>query len=75
MGVLQLQAALEHGYWYARSAEFMGQPLIHMLVWMRVPGDTLFAVGAFLVTLFVASLWMGRRPLLSRDGTAPAEAD
>jgi hypothetical protein len=40
-----------------------------------VPGDTLFAVGAFLVTLFVASLWMGRRPLLSRDGTAPAEAD
>jgi nitric oxide reductase subunit B len=77
MGVLQLQAALEHGYWYARSAEFMGQPLIHMLVWMRVPGDTLFAVGAFLVTLFVASLWMGRRPVTSRDanaGVAP-EAD
>ena len=77
MGVLQLQAALEHGYWYARSAEFMGQPLIHMLVWMRVPGDTLFAVGAFLVTLFVASLWMGRRPVIARDanaGVAP-EAD
>ena len=63
MGVLQLQAALEHGYWYARSAEFMGQPLIHMLVWMRVPGDTLFAVGALLVSLFVASLWLGRRAL------------
>ncbi|MFC7302110.1 nitric-oxide reductase large subunit [Cognatiluteimonas weifangensis] len=68
MGVLQLQAALEHGYWYARSAEFMGQPLIHMLVWMRVPGDTLFAVGAFLVTLFVASLWMGRRSLRAPGG-------
>ena len=63
MGVLQLQAALEHGYWYARSAEFMGQPLIHMLVWMRVPGDTLFSVGALLVALFVASLWLGRRAL------------
>ncbi len=25
MGVLQLQAALEHGYWYARSADFMGR--------------------------------------------------
>ena len=61
MGVLQLQAALEHGYWYARSAEFMGQPLIHMLVWMRVPGDTLFSVGALMVSLFVASLWLGRR--------------
>ena len=43
MGVLQLQAALEHGYWYARSAEFMGQPIIHLLVWMRVPGDTVFS--------------------------------
>ena len=29
MGVLQLQAALENGYWYARSAEFMGKPIIH----------------------------------------------
>jgi nitric oxide reductase subunit B len=75
MGVLQLQAALEHGYWCARSAELMGLPLILLRVWMRVRGETLFAVGAFLVTLFVASLWMGRRPLLSRDGTAPAEAD
>ena len=75
MGVLQLQAALEHGYWYARSAEFMGQPLIHMLVWMRVPGDTLFAVGAFLVTMFVASLWMGRRPVSSRDKAMQADDD
>ncbi len=58
MGVLQLQAALEHGYWYARSAEFMSQPLIHMLVWMRVPGDTIFSVGALLVAWFVLRLWI-----------------
>ena len=58
MGVLQLQAALEHGYWYARSAEFMGQPLIHLLVWMRVPGDTVFSVGALLVAWFVFRLWV-----------------
>ena len=32
-----------------------------MLVWMRVPGDTLFSVGALLIALFVASLWLGRR--------------
>jgi nitric oxide reductase large subunit len=38
MGVLQLQAALENGYWYARSAEFMGKPIFELLVWMRVPG-------------------------------------
>ena len=58
MGVLQLQAALDHGYWYARSAEFMGQPLIHLLVWMRVPGDSIFAIGALLVAWFTFRLWV-----------------
>ncbi len=58
MGVLQLHAALEHGYWYARSAEFMGKPLIEMLVWMRVPGDTIFSFGALLLAWFVARQWL-----------------
>jgi len=58
MGILQLQAALDHGYWYARSAEFMGQPLIHALVWLRVPGDTIFSIGALLLAWFVARQWI-----------------
>ncbi|QIL20303.1 nitric-oxide reductase large subunit [Thermomonas sp. HDW16] len=58
MGVLQLQAALEHGYWFARSAEFMNRPLIDMLVWMRVPGDTIFSVGAALLAWFVFRQWI-----------------
>jgi nitric oxide reductase subunit B len=61
MGVLQLQAALENGYWYARSAEFMGKPIIHLLVWMRVPGDTIFAAGALLMAWFVFRLWVAPR--------------
>ena len=61
MGVLQLNAALEHGYWYARSAEFMGQALIEVLVWMRVPGDTIFSVGALLLSWFVLRLWIGAK--------------
>jgi nitric oxide reductase subunit B len=68
MGVLQLQAALEHGYWYARSAEFMGRPLMHLLVWMRMPGDTLFAIGALLMCWFVLRLWIAPRP---NSGTMP----
>ena len=74
LGLLQLNAALTHGYWFARSAEFMDRPLIHMLVWMRVPGDTLFAVGALLISVFVASLWLApkRRPATaSLPQTAP----
>jgi nitric oxide reductase subunit B len=70
LGVLQLSAALEHGYWYARSAEFMDQPMIHLLIWMRVPGDTLFAVGAFLFAWFVFRLWI----LPSKAVTAPVVA-
>src|SRR5690606_36711550 len=38
LGTLQLLAAIEHGYAYARSAEFMQQPIVDLLVWMRVPG-------------------------------------
>ena len=58
IGVMQLVAALEHGYWYARSAEFMQQPLIDLLVWMRVPGDTIFSVGALALAWFMLRLWI-----------------
>ena len=58
LGTLQLQAALEHGYWYARSAEFMGKPIIDVLVWMRMPGDVIFSVGAVLLAWFVIRHWI-----------------
>lgn len=58
LGTLQLFASLEHGYWYARSAEFMQQPLVDLLVWLRVPGDTIFAIGALALALFVVGLWI-----------------
>lgn len=58
LGVMQLFASLNHGYWYARSADFMQQPIVDLLVWMRVPGDTIFAVGALLLAWFILSLWI-----------------
>lgn len=61
LGVLQLNAALQNGYWFARSAEFMSQPIVHLLVWLRVPGDTLFAVGALLLSWFIFRLWRPAR--------------
>ena len=64
MGVLQLNAALEHGYWFARSAEFMVRPIIHMLVWLRMPGDLVFSAGALLLALFVLRNWVRPRPAL-----------
>jgi nitric oxide reductase subunit B len=62
MGTLQLQAALEHGYAYARSAEFMGKPIFDVLVWMRMPGDLIFSAGALLLAVFVLRQWIGARP-------------
>lgn len=61
LGTMQLLAAIEHGYWYARSAEFMQKPIIDLLVWMRVPGDTIFSVGALALCWFVFRLWVKPR--------------
>ena len=61
LGIMQLMAALEHGYWFARSAEFMQRPIVQLLVWMRVPGDTIFSVGALALCWFVLRLWIASR--------------
>ena len=74
LGVLQLSATLEHGYWYARSAEFMDQAIVHLLVWMRMPGDTIFAVGALLFGWFVLRLWIAPRRQALPAANATGEA-
>ena len=61
LGTLQLLAAIEHGYAYARSAEFMQKPIIELLVWMRMPGDVIFSIGAVALTWFVFRLWVAPR--------------
>lgn len=45
-GLWQTWNAYTNGYWYARTAEFMHSNLMETLVWMRVPGDIVFAIGA-----------------------------
>jgi nitric oxide reductase large subunit len=52
-------ASVEHGMWYARSAEFMQTPLMDTLRWMRVIGDTIFAVGVVVLGYFVLGLKTG----------------
>ena len=75
LGIMQLMAAIEHGYWYARSAEFMQQPIVEILIWMRVPGDTIFSVGALSLAWFVFRLWVvpTREPALP-DVAEPVDA-
>ena len=59
IGLLQAWASVEHGTWYARSAEFMQSSPMQALRWMRVPGDMLFALGAALLGWFVLGLLTG----------------
>ena len=61
VGLLQTWASVEQGYWYARSTEFMGTPVMQTLRWLRAPGDTLFALGAILLVVFVFRLRMRPR--------------
>ena len=59
VGLLQAWASVEVGTWWARSAEFMKTPLMDTLRWLRVPGDTIFALGALLLGWFVLGLATG----------------
>ena len=58
VGLAQTWASVDHGYWYARSSEFLQSPLMQRLRWMRVPGDTVFALGALVLVAFV---FLGRK--------------
>ena len=59
IGLLQTIASVNHGMWYARSAEFMQQPLMSTLRWMRIFGDTIFALGSVALAIFVIGLATG----------------
>ena len=61
VGLLQTRAAVEVGYWFARSPEFMQTPLMNTLRWLRVIGDSLFGLGAVAFAAFAASLLRGPR--------------
>jgi nitric oxide reductase subunit B len=71
-GLMQVHAAVSEGFWYARSAEFLQQPLMQLLVWLRMPGDIVFSVGVLLLALFVAKLWLGRGR--RQEAVLPADA-
>jgi nitric oxide reductase subunit B len=59
VGLAQTWASVEYGLWYARSAEFLQHETLHLLRWLRVVGDTVFAAGIFGFVWFVAGLKTG----------------
>ena len=59
VGLMQTWASVEHGYWFARSPEFLHTGTIETFRWLRVIGDTIFAAGALALVIFVMSLRTG----------------
>ena len=53
IGIIQFHASVTEGLWYARSEEFMQQPLLQSLRWVRTFGDVVFIGGALAMALQV----------------------
>jgi nitric oxide reductase subunit B len=68
-GMWQTYASASHGYFYARSAEFMQSSIMHTLVWMRVPGDVLFSVGVGAFAVFMYQAFVPSRASAHLGGT------
>ena len=59
IGLMQAWASVEYGTWYARSSEFLHSGIMSQLRWMRMFGDTAFAIGALTLGWFVLGLITG----------------
>jgi len=74
IGVLQAVASMQHGMWYARSADFMQGDLMQTMRWMRVIGDSVFAAGALALVWFIIGLRTGWSLVDSRQTEISASA-
>jgi nitric oxide reductase subunit B len=53
--------------WYARSPEFMQTTVVEVFRWLRVVGDTVFAIGALMFAWFVFTV----RPVPPQQSPPP----
>ena len=68
VGIIQFHASVSQGLWYARSEEFLQQPLLQTLRWVRTFGDMVFIVGAIAMALQVVLGLADRRAALPQGG-------
>ncbi len=61
VGLMQTVASVKEGMWFARSAEFMQQPVVSVFKWLRVVGDTIFAIGTLTLYWFVYKLTVKKK--------------
>ena len=59
LGILQLYASVNDGYFAARQLSFITNPTNSVFEWMRMPGDVLLIAGGVLPFLYIC--WLGVR--------------
>ncbi len=69
-GIYQAWHSVTTGLWYARSPAIVHSGVMETLVWLRVPGDVVFAFGAGVLALYALKLL--RRP--PQAAAVPASA-
>jgi nitric oxide reductase subunit B len=74
-GIYQAAASVSKGMWYARSPAVVHSAFMETMVWLRVPGDIVFSVGALALALYALRLL--RRPAQQRtpELAVPATAN
>lgn len=68
-GIFQAWASVTRGMWFARSPEVIHSAFMETMVWLRVPGDIVFAIGTVFLAVFALRL-LGRGKALAPN-TAP----
>jgi len=55
-GIYQAYHSVATGLWHARSADIVHSKVMEALVWLRVPGDVVFSLGAVALALYALKL-------------------
>src|SRR5262249_832275 len=68
-GGMQFYDVLQHGYWQARSHQYLGKTMVRIVEWARLPGDLVF-IFAGVLPLVIATLNAYRATRLASSGEA-----
>jgi nitric oxide reductase subunit B len=61
-GVLQVWDVAQHGYWHARSIDYMSTSRSQLIEWLRLPGDLVFILlGAVPLVIAAMKGWLNVR--------------
>lgn len=72
-GVLQMWDVIQHGYWHARSLDYLSSERSRLIEWLRLPGDLVFILfGAVPLVIAAVKGYLGVRAATKKCQTKAA---